>query len=131
MFKVEPDWTQATIGVSALKDHINIRADHEVLEWFKAKGRGYQTPMKQRAPSNIQARQQRGDQRHPDWPPRELNIFDILADDPAISLVQNSSAIPAQVQTSAVEHVILNLRSSRTPSQHGRIILSNKPDRSS
>ena len=33
----EPDWTQAIMGVPAPKDHINIRIDHDVLEWFRAK----------------------------------------------------------------------------------------------
>jgi len=41
----EPDWTQAVVGVPGPKDHINIRVDHDVLEWFKATGRGYQTLM--------------------------------------------------------------------------------------
>jgi len=39
----EPDWAQAVMGVPAAKDHINIRLDHDVLEWFKASGKGYQT----------------------------------------------------------------------------------------
>src|SRR5579863_6713755 len=39
----EPDWTLATMGAPAPKDHINIRVDHDVLEWFRANGRGYQT----------------------------------------------------------------------------------------
>ena len=41
----EPEWVQAVIGIPAPKDHINIRIDHDVLEWFKANGRGYQTLM--------------------------------------------------------------------------------------
>jgi len=41
----EPDWTQAIIGIPAPKDHINIRVDHDVLEWFRANGKGYQTLM--------------------------------------------------------------------------------------
>ena len=41
----EPDWTQGVMGVPAPKDHINIRIDHDVLEWFKKNGRGYQTLM--------------------------------------------------------------------------------------
>lgn len=41
----EPDWAQAVMGVPAPKDHINIRIDHDVLEWFKANGKGYQTLM--------------------------------------------------------------------------------------
>ena len=39
----EPDWTQAVKGIPIPKDHINIRIDHDVLEWFRANGRGYQT----------------------------------------------------------------------------------------
>jgi uncharacterized protein (DUF4415 family) len=41
----EPNWARAVAGVPAPKDHINIRIDHDVLEWFKANGRGYQTLM--------------------------------------------------------------------------------------
>ena len=41
----EPDWTRAVMGIPAPKDHINIRVDHDVLEWFRANGRGYQTLM--------------------------------------------------------------------------------------
>ena len=55
----EPDWTQATIGVPAPKDHINIRIDHDVLEWFKANGRGYQTLMNNVLRAFVQSRRQR------------------------------------------------------------------------
>jgi uncharacterized protein (DUF4415 family) len=55
----EPDWTQATIGVPAPKDHINIRIDHDVLEWFKANGRGYQTLMNNVLRAFVRFRQQR------------------------------------------------------------------------
>jgi uncharacterized protein (DUF4415 family) len=41
----EPDWTQAIAGIPAPKDHINIRVDHDVLEWFRSNGKGYQTLM--------------------------------------------------------------------------------------
>lgn len=41
----EPDWTKAIMGVPPPKDHINIRVDHDVLEWFRSTGRGYQTLM--------------------------------------------------------------------------------------
>ena len=41
----EPDWTQSVMSVPSPKDHINIRIDHDVLEWFKKNGRGYQTLM--------------------------------------------------------------------------------------
>ena len=54
----EPDWTQATIGIPVPKDHINIRIDHDVLEWFKANGRGYQTLMNNVLRAFVQSRQQ-------------------------------------------------------------------------
>jgi uncharacterized protein (DUF4415 family) len=53
----EPDWAQAVTGVPAPKDHINIRIDHEVLEWFKASGRGYQTLMNNVLRAFVQSRQ--------------------------------------------------------------------------
>jgi uncharacterized protein (DUF4415 family) len=55
----EPDWTQATIGIPAAKDHINIRIDHDVLEWFRANGRGYQTLMNNVLRAFVRSRQQR------------------------------------------------------------------------
>jgi uncharacterized protein (DUF4415 family) len=55
----EPDWTQAIMGVPAPKDHINIRVDHDVLEWFKASGRGYQTLMNNVLRAFVQSRRQR------------------------------------------------------------------------
>jgi uncharacterized protein (DUF4415 family) len=55
----EPDWTQAIMGVPAPKDHINIRIDHDVLEWFKANGRGYQTLMNNVLRAFVQSRRQR------------------------------------------------------------------------
>jgi uncharacterized protein (DUF4415 family) len=54
----EPDWTRATIGIPAPKDHINIRIDHDVLEWFKANGRGYQTLMNNVLRAFVQSRRQ-------------------------------------------------------------------------
>jgi len=41
----DPDWTQSVMGIPSPKEHINIRIDHDVLEWFKKNGRGYQTLM--------------------------------------------------------------------------------------
>jgi uncharacterized protein (DUF4415 family) len=55
----EIDWTQAVIGIPAPKDHINIRIDHDVLEWFKAKGRGYQTLMNNVLRAFVRSRQSR------------------------------------------------------------------------
>jgi uncharacterized protein (DUF4415 family) len=54
----EPDWTQSVMGVPAPKDHINIRIDHDVLEWFKKNGRGYQTLMNNVLRAFVQTRQQ-------------------------------------------------------------------------
>jgi uncharacterized protein (DUF4415 family) len=53
----EPDWTQAVMGVPAPKDHINIRVDHDVLEWFKASGKGYQTLMNNVLRAFVKSRQ--------------------------------------------------------------------------
>ena len=52
----EPDWTKAIMGVPAPKDHINIRIDHDVLEWFRASGRGYQTLMNNVLRAFVQSR---------------------------------------------------------------------------
>jgi uncharacterized protein (DUF4415 family) len=54
----EPDWTQSVIGIPAPKDHINIRIDHDVLEWFKKNGRGYQTLMNNVLRAFVQTRRQ-------------------------------------------------------------------------
>jgi uncharacterized protein (DUF4415 family) len=39
----EPDWSQAVNRLPPRKEHINIRIDADVLDWFRNKGRGYQT----------------------------------------------------------------------------------------
>lgn len=54
----EPDWTRSVMGIPAPKDHINIRIDHDVLEWFKKNGRGYQTLMNNVLRAFVQTRQQ-------------------------------------------------------------------------
>jgi hypothetical protein len=43
----------------ARKDHINIRVDHDVLEWFKASGKGCQTLMNNVLRAFVQSRQSR------------------------------------------------------------------------
>ena len=55
----EPDWTQAVTGIPAPKDHINIRIDHDVLEWFKSHGKGYQTLMNNVLRAFVESRPQR------------------------------------------------------------------------
>jgi uncharacterized protein (DUF4415 family) len=39
------DWGVAVKGLPPRKEHINIRVDSDVLNWFKATGTGYQTRM--------------------------------------------------------------------------------------
>jgi uncharacterized protein (DUF4415 family) len=55
----EPDWTQAVVGIPARKDHINIRLDHDVLQWFRANGKGYQTLINNVLRAFVATRQQR------------------------------------------------------------------------
>ena len=57
----EPDWTQAIVGIPAPKDHINIRIDHDVLQWFRSNGKGYQTLMNNVLRACVQTRQQHQD----------------------------------------------------------------------
>jgi uncharacterized protein (DUF4415 family) len=60
----EPDWAHAVMGVPAPKDHINIRIDHDILEWFKASGRGYQTLMNNVLRAFVKSRQPQGLSMH-------------------------------------------------------------------
>ena len=53
----EPDWMQAIVGIPAPKDHIRI--DHDVLQWFKSNGKGYQTLMNNVLRAFVETRQQR------------------------------------------------------------------------
>jgi len=53
----EPDWTRAVMGIPAPKDHINIRIDHDVWEWFKTRGKGYQTLMNSVLRAFVKSRQ--------------------------------------------------------------------------
>ena len=55
----EPEWTQTIVGIPARKDHINIRVDHDVLQWFRSNGKGYQTLMNNVLRAFVQMRQQR------------------------------------------------------------------------
>jgi uncharacterized protein (DUF4415 family) len=38
----EPDWSQLAKGLPPRKEHINIRTDADVLDWFRNRGSGYQ-----------------------------------------------------------------------------------------
>lgn len=42
---VADDWAEATIGLPPLKTPVNAKFDVDVVNWFKAQGRGYQTRM--------------------------------------------------------------------------------------
>ena len=55
----EPDWTKAIIGVPARKDSITLRIDHDVLEWFRTRGKGYQTMMNNVLRAFVQTRRRR------------------------------------------------------------------------
>jgi uncharacterized protein (DUF4415 family) len=55
----EPDWTQTIVGIPARKDHINIRVDHDVLQWFRSNGKGYQTLINNVLRAFVQTRQRR------------------------------------------------------------------------
>lgn len=39
------DWTQAVKGLPARKEAVKLRIDADVLNWFRATGKGYQTRM--------------------------------------------------------------------------------------
>ncbi len=67
----EPDWTEAVMGAPPHKEHINIRIDHDVLEWFRARGRGYQTMMNNVLRAFVQTRQQGETVRKPAKPARK------------------------------------------------------------
>lgn len=41
----EEDWHDAVIGLPPLKTPVNAKFDAEVVDWFKAQGRGYQGRM--------------------------------------------------------------------------------------
>lgn len=41
----EDDWADAVIGLPLAKTPVNAKFDADVVNWFKAQGRGYQTRM--------------------------------------------------------------------------------------
>jgi uncharacterized protein (DUF4415 family) len=38
-------FTRETVQLPKIKDVVTLRVDHEVLDWFKKRGKGYQTLM--------------------------------------------------------------------------------------
>jgi uncharacterized protein (DUF4415 family) len=53
----ELDWTKAIKGLPPRKKDIHIRIDSDVLHWFKASGRGYQTKINNVLRAFVEARQ--------------------------------------------------------------------------
>ena len=51
------DWAQATVVMPPGKSAISLRLDTDVLAWFKAQGRGYQTRINAVLRSYMEARQ--------------------------------------------------------------------------
>jgi uncharacterized protein (DUF4415 family) len=39
------DWTKAVQGIPLGKEHINLRVDHDVMQWFRSNGKGYEALM--------------------------------------------------------------------------------------
>ena len=44
---LDVDWTQAPLVLPPGKDIVTLRLDRDVLDWFRAQGRGYQTRINQ------------------------------------------------------------------------------------
>ena len=51
------DWAQATVVIPPAKAAISLRLDTDVLAWFKAQGRGYQTRINAVLRSYMEAQQ--------------------------------------------------------------------------
>lgn len=41
----EVDWSTFQVGIPGPKQQLTIRLDDDIVEWFKASGKGYQTRM--------------------------------------------------------------------------------------
>ena len=41
----EIDWSTLQVGIPGPKQQLTVRLDRDVVDWFKAQGRGYQTRM--------------------------------------------------------------------------------------
>ena len=39
------DWSKARVVLPPGKESVTLRVDHDVLEWFRKQGKGYQTRM--------------------------------------------------------------------------------------
>jgi uncharacterized protein (DUF4415 family) len=60
------DWeSNVTVGLPAAKQDIHIRLDSDILEWFKAHGRGYQTRINAVLRAFVQTRERVDHKRAP------------------------------------------------------------------
>ncbi len=57
------DWSRATVGFPGPKQQLTVRLDKDVIDWFRAQGRGYQTRMNAVLRSFVEAQRERSDQR--------------------------------------------------------------------
>lgn len=56
--RLAPDWESTVIvGLPPAKQDIHIRLDGDILDWFKARGRGYQTRINAVLRAFVQTRQ--------------------------------------------------------------------------
>jgi uncharacterized protein (DUF4415 family) len=56
----EADWSQAVEGLPPRKEHINIRLDADVLDWFRKTGKGYQTRINNVLRAFVESRRRTG-----------------------------------------------------------------------
>jgi uncharacterized protein (DUF4415 family) len=50
------DWTQARLSLPPRRDIVTLRLDRDVLDWFRAQGKGYQTRINQALRAFYEAR---------------------------------------------------------------------------
>jgi uncharacterized protein (DUF4415 family) len=57
---IDPDWVEnAEVIAPRTKDRVTVRLDHDVLEWLKAQGRGYQTRINAILRAYVQSQRER------------------------------------------------------------------------
>ena len=58
--KETPDWTRAVKGLPPGKEPIKLRIDSDVIGWFRATGKGYQTRMNNVLRAFVESRKSAG-----------------------------------------------------------------------
>jgi uncharacterized protein (DUF4415 family) len=58
--KPPPDWTRAVKGLPPRKEPIKLRIDSDVVGWFRATGKGYQTRMNNVLRAFVESRKSAG-----------------------------------------------------------------------